>query len=239
MIVFGLKVSDTPPLVKKIQQLEDIEYNMDRHELGDSLEWETVPSGPVSLFHYPDPTFDLRYLLVGTFQVDHRATWNGFNQGLERREFTVGMHRRDMETKLEIVLVHLVESLTYLRNGSVREVVDSCETYLATKFQGERNIVHKKDVGCHKNLFVELQQLLRNLHIVPRHRICLAPSGLPFKRGNFLAPNLQSNIDVLDSHGTVLDLVTANHPLEVRHGRVTQCLVQSSCEFCTLDFTLS
>jgi hypothetical protein len=50
---------------------------MDRRELGNSLGEETVPSGPVSIFHYPDPTFDLVYVLIGTCQVDHRATWNG------------------------------------------------------------------------------------------------------------------------------------------------------------------
>jgi hypothetical protein len=80
------------------------------------------------------------YVLVGTCQVDHRATWNGFNQGLERREFTIGMHRRDMETTLKIVLEHLLESLEYLRNNSFCEVVDSRESYLATKCKEERNL---------------------------------------------------------------------------------------------------
>jgi hypothetical protein len=37
MMVFGLKVSDTPPLVGKIQQFDRIEHNVDRHELGNSL----------------------------------------------------------------------------------------------------------------------------------------------------------------------------------------------------------
>jgi hypothetical protein len=125
---------------------------MDHHELEDSLERETMPSGPASIFHYPYPTFDLRYVLVGTCQVDHRDTLNGFTQGRERRKFTVGMHRHDMENTLEIVLVHLLESLEYLQNSSVCEVVDSRETYLETKCQEERNLVHKDDACCHKNL---------------------------------------------------------------------------------------
>jgi hypothetical protein len=86
---------------------------------------------------------------------------------------------------------------------------------------------------------VELQQLISNLHIDPDHWMHLAPSGLPFQRGDVLAPNLQINIDVLDRHVIVLDLVTENHPLEVLHGQVTQCFVQSLCEFCTLDLPLS
>jgi hypothetical protein len=73
---------------------------MDHHELGDCVKRETVSSGPASLFHYPDPMFDLGYVLVGTHQVDHGSTWNGFNQGLERCEFTVIMYRRDVETRL-------------------------------------------------------------------------------------------------------------------------------------------
>jgi hypothetical protein len=97
----------------------------------------------------------------------------------------------------------------------------------------------KKILVVIKNLFVELQQLLRKLHIVPGHRIRLASSGFPFQRSDVLAPNLQSNVDVLDRYRTVLDLVTENHPLEVLHGWLTQCIVQSSCDFCTLDFPLN
>jgi hypothetical protein len=93
---------------------------VDRHELGYCLKQKTVPSGPTTLFHYPDTTFHLGYVLVGTYQVDHRATWHGFNQGLERCEFTGGMYRRDVETTLEILLVHLLESLEYLRDSSAR-----------------------------------------------------------------------------------------------------------------------
>jgi hypothetical protein len=85
---------------------------MDHHELEDLLECETVTSGPALLLHYPDPKFDIRYVLVGTCQVDHMANWNGFNEGLEIHKFTVGMHHRDMETTLEIVLVHLLKALS-------------------------------------------------------------------------------------------------------------------------------
>jgi hypothetical protein len=75
--------------------------------------------------------------------------------------------------------------------------------------------------------------------IVPGQRMRLAPSGLPFQRETVLTPNLHGNIDVLNHYGAVLDLVTANHPLEIIHGRVAQGLVQSLCEFCTLDLPLS
>jgi hypothetical protein len=73
---------------------------MDRYELGDCVKRETVPSDPASLLHYPEPTFDLGYVLIGTRQVDHRATLHGFNQGLERCEFTISMYRLVVETAL-------------------------------------------------------------------------------------------------------------------------------------------
>jgi hypothetical protein len=73
---------------------------MDRHELGVCVRRETVPSGPASLFHYPDPMFDLGFVIIGTHQVDHRTTWHGFSQGLERCKFTVKMYHSDVETML-------------------------------------------------------------------------------------------------------------------------------------------
>jgi hypothetical protein len=60
----------------------------------------------------------------------------------------------------------------------------------------------------------------------------------PFNVAMFL-PQIFRNIYALDDHRKVLDLVTANHPLEVLCGRVTQCLVQSSCDLFTLDLPLS
>jgi hypothetical protein len=61
---------------------------------------EIVPSDPASLFHHPDPMFDLGYVLVGTRQVDHGVTWQRFDQGLERCEFTVSRYHSDVETTL-------------------------------------------------------------------------------------------------------------------------------------------
>jgi hypothetical protein len=117
-------------------------------------------------------------------------------------------------------------------------VIDSCKTYLSTKCQEKRNLVHEEDISCQKNLFVEFQQLLGDLHIVPGHQVRFAPSGLPFQCGNVLAPHLRCNINVLNLHGAVFDLIALNYPLEVLHGRVAQGLVQVSCDFCTLDLPL-
>jgi hypothetical protein len=79
---------------------------------------------------------------------------------------------------------------------------------------------------------------LSYLHIVPGHRLRLAPSGCPFQCGNLLAPNLHCNINVLNHHGSVFDLIAPNYPLEIVHGRVARGLVQVSCGFCTLDLPL-
>jgi hypothetical protein len=73
---------------------------MDRHELGDCVKREAVSSCSASLLHYPNSTFDLGYVLIGTCQIDHGATWNRFDQGIERCKFTSSMHRRDVETML-------------------------------------------------------------------------------------------------------------------------------------------
>jgi hypothetical protein len=40
MMVFGLKVSDSSLRREEIQQLDDIEHNVDRQNLGDTLKWE-------------------------------------------------------------------------------------------------------------------------------------------------------------------------------------------------------
>jgi hypothetical protein len=100
------------------------------------------------------------------------------------------------------------------------------------------NLVHEEDISCQKYLFVEFQQLFGNFHIVPGHRVRLAPSGLPFQCGNVLAPNRCCNINVLNLHGAVFDLIAPNYPLEILHGRVAQGLVQVSRDFCTLDLPL-
>jgi hypothetical protein len=84
---------------------------------------------------------------------------------------------------------------------------------------------------------VEFQHLLGDLHIVPGNRVRLAPSGLPFQCCNVLGPNLRCNMNVLNRHGAVFDLISTNYLLEVLHGRVAQGLVQVLCDFCTLDFS--
>ena len=48
----------------------------------------------------------------------------------------------------------------------------------------------------------------------------LAPCGLAFKCSNILFPDLGANLNVLDRDQTVLDLVTADNPLEILHGWV-------------------
>jgi hypothetical protein len=73
---------------------------VDCHDLGNYFVWEAVPSCLTSLLHYPNYPFDLGYLIIGTFQIDHGATWYRLDQGLERREFVVGVHRLDVETAL-------------------------------------------------------------------------------------------------------------------------------------------
>jgi hypothetical protein len=136
MMVLGLRVSDTPPLVeKKINQFDHIEHNVDRHELENCFKWEAVPGCPTSFLHYPNSPLDLGYVRIGTCQIDHEATWHRLNQGLERRKLAVGVHGLDVETTLEIILIHLFESLEYLRYRAIIEMIDCCEADLTTECQ--------------------------------------------------------------------------------------------------------
>jgi hypothetical protein len=123
-----------------MKQFDHIEHNVDRHELGNSFIWDAVPSCPTSLLHYQNSPFDLGYVIIGTCQIDHGATWNRLNQGLERREFSVSMQHLDVETTVEIILIHLFKSLEYLRYREIREMIDCREADFTTE-------CHKK-ISC-------------------------------------------------------------------------------------------
>jgi hypothetical protein len=211
---------------------------VDNHELGNSIKWKDVPSRPTPFLHYPDSPFYLRYVLVGTCQVHHADTWNKLNQGIQGCKFTVGMHLCDMETTLKILLIHFFESLQYMRYRAVHEVVDSRETDITTERQEEENLVDKEDIGCQKKHDCGALVTPWVFYIVPSHRNRLAPSGLAFSRCDYIVPNLQSNIDVLDCHRKIIFMITSNHPLEIHRGWVSQSLVQSSCGIGTLDLPL-
>jgi hypothetical protein len=129
---------------------------VDRHELGNCFKWEDVPGCLTSFLHYPNSPFDLGYVLVGTCQFDHGATWHRLNPGLERRAFAVGMHRIDVKTTLGVILIHLFKSLEYMQYRAIREMIDCCEADLTTECQEERNLVDKEDVFCLEYLLVKL-----------------------------------------------------------------------------------
>jgi hypothetical protein len=105
-MVLGLIVYETPPLVEKNQQFGDIEHNVDRQELRYPLKWKAVPCCSASFLHYPESSFNFGYVLIGTHQVYQRSTCHRLDQGLDRREFAIGVHRCDVKSLLEIILVH-------------------------------------------------------------------------------------------------------------------------------------
>jgi hypothetical protein len=147
---------------------DDIEHNLDCQELRDLFKWKAVPYCSASFLHYPDSSLNFGYVLIVTLQVYQWSTWHRLDQRLERREFAIRVHRRGVKSLLEIISVHLLECIEYLRDSSVHEMIDSRETDLATNCQEKCNIVHKEDIGCQKNLFVELQQLHRYCNIPGR-----------------------------------------------------------------------
>jgi hypothetical protein len=116
---------------KKVQTFYHIEHNLYFYDLGYVLKWKSVPGGPTAFLHYPNTTIDLRHVLISTGQVDHRSTWNRLNQKLQGYEFSISVHHCDVKNILEIILIHLLESLEYLRHRTVRKVIDRCERDLA------------------------------------------------------------------------------------------------------------
>jgi hypothetical protein len=77
-------------------------------------------------------------------QVFQLSTWHILDQGLQRQKFAIGVHRRDVKSSLEIILVHLLECLENLRNSPVHEIIDSRETDLSTKCQKNGILFTKK-----------------------------------------------------------------------------------------------
>lgn len=60
----------------------------------------------------------------------------------------------DAKAAMKIILVDLLESLEYLRNTSVRKMVDRREANLSTQRQEEGNLVDKEDVNRQEYLLV-------------------------------------------------------------------------------------
>ncbi len=93
---------------------------MNRHKLRDPLEWKVVSFRSAPILRRPDSSLDVRNVLVGTSQVDHRATRHHLNQCLQGCEFAISVDDGDAKATLEIALAHLLESLKYFaeRSGS-------------------------------------------------------------------------------------------------------------------------
>ena len=113
-------VGDSSLRWEEIQELDDIEHNVNRQQLWDSLEWKAVSTRSAPFLHNSNSSFDFRHVFVRACQVDRRATWEGRDKSFEWLEFAVRMHRRDAKATLEIVLVDLLECLEYFWNRAVR-----------------------------------------------------------------------------------------------------------------------
>jgi hypothetical protein len=123
-----------------------MEHNVDHQKLWNPLKWKTVSSRTTPFLYHPDTTFDLRDMLVAAGQVDHRATGHSVNQSCKGRKLPVRMHCCDAEATLKVVLIYLLKCFEYLRDGTVRKMIDHCKTNLTTQRQKERNLVHKENV---------------------------------------------------------------------------------------------
>jgi hypothetical protein len=81
---FGAQSSRDPLLWREeVKGFNDMEDEMNRHQLGNSLEWETVAGGSTPFLHHSDAALDLRDMLVAAGQVEHGATGQGLDQGFD------------------------------------------------------------------------------------------------------------------------------------------------------------
>jgi hypothetical protein len=74
MMVFGLKVSELSLRREEIQQLDDIEHNVDRQNLGDTLKWKAADEWLGTVATTPDSSFVSGTCSLALARVDHRAT---------------------------------------------------------------------------------------------------------------------------------------------------------------------
>jgi hypothetical protein len=76
---FGGQSSRDPPLWREeVKGFNDMGDEMNRHELGNSLEWETVADGSTPFLHHSGAAFDLRDMLAAAGQ--HGTTGQGLDQ---------------------------------------------------------------------------------------------------------------------------------------------------------------
>ena len=89
-------------------------------------------------------------------------------------------------------------------------MIDCREIFIPTQRQEEWDFFHKRDYACEEVLPVQIYQSYRYLHLISVHLIRISLSGIAFKYCSILAPHRLRNFNVLECHGTVLDLVAVN-----------------------------
>jgi hypothetical protein len=152
MMVFGLKVSETPPFVgKKFSSLTAwntiwivrsfrSRWNgrlcrVTRHRSFTTLIRRSI-SGTCSLL--------LAKFTMGPPGMD----------SIKWCKFPVRMSHCDAKTTVEVILVYLLECFKNLGDGPVCEMIDGGETNLSTQHRKKRNFVHKEYIKCQYNLLV-------------------------------------------------------------------------------------
>jgi hypothetical protein len=88
--------------------------------------------------------------------------------------------RCNAEATVEIKLVYLGESLVDILDLTVGQVVHRSEKNIATERDEERDLVHKKYVARHEDIFVKLQEVLGHFQEVPCHMDWFRSCGLAF-----------------------------------------------------------
>jgi hypothetical protein len=207
--------------------------------LGDSSERKAVPGGTDPLLDNSDPPFGFWDMLIGTGQVDSRASWHGLDQGLERSKFTIKTDSGNTKASLEIQLMNLLVSLEDSVNLLVGQMVDSSETNVAADGEEEWNLVHEEDISCKVDFLVKVQYSLGNFDEVLSHVLRFGPGGLALQSRDVRSPNLMGSLNISQGDRAVLDLIALDDPFEVLQGWILEFGIESSSLFSTLQLTLA
>ena len=84
-----------------------------------------------------------------------------------------------------------------------------------------------------------LHQIFQNMHQIACHIYMFIPSGIFFQIWDNLAPDFVNHINVLYFHWKILDLIALYDPLVVFNEWVKNRRIQLTCQFSSLDLSIS
>ena len=157
-------------------------------------------------------------MLIGTGQVDSgSAWWHGLDQDFKWGKLVIDVHRRYMESPIQVELMNFFVSFKNRLDCSVGEVIDCCESDLSAQCEKEQYLVHEEDIRCQCHVTMEFEKVIGYLAKVLCHMSGFRACGLSSEGCDIFSPDLVGCDDVVDSYWAVLDLVALDDSFEVLH----------------------